>query len=69
MFGSFLLGFVGWLAQLAGAFFGLVGIVMSVNHQDGSGIAYGIAVVLIIAGSYAKYVSRQSVRVRGTPAK
>ena len=64
MFGSFLLGFVGWTMQLGSLFFVLVGFVMVGNHQDGSWVGFAIAFVMIFVGSYLKYLSRQSVRVR-----
>jgi hypothetical protein len=64
MFGSFLLGFVGWVLQLGSLLFLVVGFVMVGNHQDGSWLAFAIFAAAVFLGSYLKYLSKQSVRVR-----
>jgi hypothetical protein len=64
MFGSFLLGFIGWALQLGSLLFVVVGFSMIGNHQDGSWLAFAIAFAAIFVGSYLKYLSKQSVRVR-----
>lgn len=66
MFGSFLLGFIGWVLQLGSLFFVLCGFVMvgTPANRDASWLAFVIAFAMIFLGSYLKYLSRQSVRVR-----
>jgi hypothetical protein len=64
MFGSYLLGFVGWIVQLVGALLALAGLVMVGRHEDGSWLAFVIMVALIIGGGFLKYLSKHSVRVR-----
>jgi hypothetical protein len=64
MFGSFLLGFVGWVLQVASILVIAVGAVMISHQQPGSWVAFGIAFAMIFIGSYLKYLSRQSVRVK-----
>lgn len=61
MFGSFLLGFIGWVLQLGSLFFILLGVVL---FKDGGWVSLLIAAAMIFVGSYLKYLSKQSVRVR-----
>jgi hypothetical protein len=64
MFGSYILGFVGWTLQLGSLFFVLCGLIMLGGHTDGSWLAFAIAFAMIFVGGYLKYLSKQSVRVR-----
>jgi hypothetical protein len=67
MLGSFFLGPVGGLIRLVGFLIMILGgfsaIAMGVNSPGYP--LLGLGFMLFVVGSYFKYVSRQTVRVRG----
>jgi hypothetical protein len=60
MFGSFLAGGIGRLCQIAGVvlFMGLI-----VNHAPAA-LVFIVCIGLIVIGSFLRYLSRHTVRVR-----
>jgi hypothetical protein len=67
MLGSWLLGFVGWWVNLAGIVLFALAIFGWSQGGDNTSAANAMcfmAVAAVVGGSYMRYVSRHSVRVR-----
>ena len=62
MFGSWLLGFIGAVVGLFGALGTLGGLILGFGQKVWGLLVVGI--VLIALGSFLRYLSKQTVRVR-----